>query len=175
MADRVPLIGMLDAVQPNQPVQAPLASMPAFNQPFGELSVPHYTPSQRIGNAAQDVLQWLGAQPHVARHLVEGMGGVLGMTPAAVPVAAADAIDANARGNKLGTAQAMAGMIPGVGPEAKAAWSELRAQVAESRAAAKALETALRSPIAEAPSNRFAGKSDEEVADIMRQMLSGGK
>ena len=117
MADRAPLVGMLNALQ-DQGQGVPLAGMPdpQVNVPFGELSVPHYSPSQRLGNAAQDVLEWFGAKPQTARHLVEGVGGVLGLTPAAVPMAAADLLDAKSRGDIGGTAQAALGMIPGAGP-----------------------------------------------------------
>lgn len=117
MADRAPLVGMLNALQ-DQGQGVPLAGMPdpQVNVPFGELSVPHYSPSQRLGNAAQDALEWLGAKPQTAGHLVEGVGGVLGLTPAAVPMAAADLLDAKSRGDIGGTAQAALGMIPGAGP-----------------------------------------------------------
>jgi hypothetical protein len=96
----------------------PLAYSPiAVNQPFGELSAgPAPSPTQRIGNAFQNVLESAGAQPSVARHLREGLGGILSASPLGVVGSAADAVDANAKGDGLGTVQAMAGMIPGAGP-----------------------------------------------------------
>ncbi|XUM19762.1 hypothetical protein ACRAVF_19035 [Bradyrhizobium oligotrophicum S58] len=91
------------------------------------LSAPTYTPSQRLGNAAQDTLEVMGAQPHVARHLVEGIGGIAGATPLVVPVAAADLTDAKRRGDIHGVVQAMAGLIPGVRGEAALARKLIKA------------------------------------------------
>jgi hypothetical protein len=98
-----------------------------MNQPSGELKPASYTPSQRVGNAAQDAFMAMGANPGVASHLASGLGGVLGATPVGLPVTAADAIYANATGDKVGAAESMAGMIPGLRPEAKAAGKAIKA------------------------------------------------
>jgi hypothetical protein len=84
------------------------------NQPFGELSAgPAPTPTQRFGNSFQDALEYAGAQPSVARHLREGIGGIFGLTPLGAIGAAADTVDAKRRGDGIGVVQGMAGMIPG--------------------------------------------------------------
>jgi hypothetical protein len=88
-----------------------------FNQPFGELSAsPRPSPTQWLGNKTQDLMESAGASPYVARHLTEGLSGILGFTPLGLLGSAANAVDANARNDNAGTLQAMAGMIPGVGP-----------------------------------------------------------
>jgi hypothetical protein len=95
------------------------------NRPFGELSAgPAPSPTQWLGNKFQDAMEYAGAKPDVARHLREGIGGVLGMSPLGIAGSAVDAVDAKARGDNAGTVQAMAGMLPGVGPEARAAARE---------------------------------------------------
>jgi hypothetical protein len=102
-----------------QPEGIPDALM--VNQPFGELTAPpRPSPTEWLGQKLQDALEAAGAAPHVARHLVEGLGGIAGATPLGIAGSAADAIDAKARGNAAGTVQAMAGMLPGIGPEARA-------------------------------------------------------
>lgn len=89
-----------------------------LNQPFGTVSSgPDPTPSQRVSDAASDALMAAGAQPYVANHLVSGIGHVLGLTPLAVPMAAADLIDAGNKRDIAGAAQAAIGMVPGVNRE----------------------------------------------------------
>ncbi|PAY06504.1 hypothetical protein CK489_26850 [Bradyrhizobium sp. UFLA03-84] len=55
------------------------------------------------------------ADAYAARHLVNGMGNILSLTPFAVPFFAADLIDAKNRDDVWGAAKAAAGMVPGGG------------------------------------------------------------
>lgn len=96
--------------------RSPLDGRDVSNLPAsyaGELTVPHRSPSDRVADAFMDTLMAAGAQPHVARHLTEGLGGILGLTPAAIPTAIADLVDAKARGDDRGVIQGMAGLVPG--------------------------------------------------------------
>lgn len=95
-----------------------------LNQPSGELKNHDVSPTEKLGDTMADILMAAGAKPDVANHLVEGMGGILGLTPLAVPAAAADLINAKNRGDVTGVAQAIAGMIPGEGAGVRLAMDE---------------------------------------------------
>jgi hypothetical protein len=75
-----------------------------------------YSPSfsERIGSWMQDGLMALGAKSYPAGHIAHGVRDLLGWTPLGVPMAVGDTIHAKSQDDMLGTATAMAGMIPGV-------------------------------------------------------------
>jgi hypothetical protein len=67
-----------------------------------------------------------------------------------------------------------AGMIPGSGPEAKAAWSALRKQTVEGRDALAKIENAMRSPAPEHV-DPFAGMNESETAAEFERLLRNDK
>jgi hypothetical protein len=94
-----------------------------------------YAPSQRIGNAVADMLMAAGMQPYTANDLTSRVGNVVMASPLGVPGAAADALYAKSRGDDVGTLLAMAGMLPGAGPEIRAASGEIRSGINGARQA----------------------------------------
>jgi len=93
-----------------------------MNAPFGSLKPASASPTEHVTSAIQDTLMAGGMQPYRARHLGEGLTGIGTMNPyVGIPLSAADAVYSKMRGDTPGTVMAMAGMIPGVGPEARAA------------------------------------------------------
>ena len=121
-----PPLSSLAQLFPLQQPSPPLTSLPEIdwsrmNQPMGELKPATYTPTQQIGNATADALMSLGANPGVANHLAEGLGNIAMATPAGIAGSALNTIAAEAKGDKPGAFWGMAGMIPGAGPEARAA------------------------------------------------------
>ena len=145
-----------------------------LNQPMGQLNPATYTPTQQIGNAVSSGLMAAGMQPYTANDLTSRVGNVIGASPLGVAGSAMDTVAAQANGNHSGVIQGMAGMIPGAGPEAKAAWSALRQQAMQNRAAEQALIDTMRSP-APVHVDPFAGMNDEETADAFEKALRGGK
>lgn len=159
-----------------------------MNRPIGELKPAEYTPSQRLGNVTQDALMGLGAQPDVARHLTEGVGGILGNTPIAAPAYAADLIYAKQHDDPLGAAQAALGFIPGLkgakGLTAKgaemaddiaqtvlgASWANA-ADHPDSANVAKTLKSFYPKDIA--ASSHYLGLPQDEVANLKTYMSPG--
>lgn len=72
---------------------------------------------------------------------------------------------------KAGETVLGAGLIPGNGPEARAAWSELRQEVAKRKADAKAMYDALARPIEDTGPSGMEGMSDDQLADHMEKLL----
>ena len=95
-----------------------------MNQPTGEARNATYTPTQRIGNAVSDALQATGMPHYTANDLTSRVGNLVMASPLGVIGSGMDAAEANSRGDFGGVIQGMAGMIPGVGPEARLAASE---------------------------------------------------
>jgi hypothetical protein len=144
-----------------------------LNQPMGQLKPATYTPTQQIGNAVSSGLILAGMQPYTANDLTSRVGNVLGASPLGLAGSAIDTIGAKAQGDNAGIIQGMAGMIPGAGPEAKAAWSALRAQQMEGRDAFRKIENAMAGPAPEHV-DPFAGMNDQETADAFEKILRMG-
>lgn len=77
-------------------------------------------PSERVGSWLQQGLIGLGAQPYTAGHLGHGLRDILSATPLGIGMSAADVAHYKAAENPGAMAAAAIGMIPGIGPEAKA-------------------------------------------------------
>ena len=91
-----------------------------FNQPTGSITPTTPTPTEWVGNLARNTMVGMGASPEVARHLTEGVGNIVGVTPLGIPGSVADFIEAHQRGDIGDAAIAGLGFLPGIGPEAKA-------------------------------------------------------
>jgi len=96
-------------------------------QPYAELRAYKPTPSERVGNVLQDFLMNMGANSYNAGRMAHGIRDIASASPLGILMSGADAVDANARGDGLGTAAAMAGILPAVGPEIRAATKGIRA------------------------------------------------
>jgi hypothetical protein len=128
-----------------------------YNQPTGEMKAATYTPTQRMGNAAAEGLMALGMQPYTAHDLTNRVGNVLAASPLGIPGAAADTLDAQMHGDNFGVVQGMAGMFPGVGPEARAAAKIIRGgeDTASRMARAKAMGFRTDMPLYHGTGNEF--------------------
>lgn len=83
---------------------------------------PYYpTPSEQVGNWIQDALMAGGAKAYPAGHVAHGVRDILSMSPLGIGMSAADLIHAKNANDPMGAAAAAIGMIPAVGPEARAA------------------------------------------------------
>jgi hypothetical protein len=107
---------------------------PSYSPTFGELKPAHYAPTQRFGNAVADGLMALGMQPYAANDLSHRVGNVLNLVPPiGIAGSAADTLYAQANHDKVGTLLGMAGMLPGAGPEIRAASNEIRSTINAAR------------------------------------------
>lgn len=111
------------------PLNGPQIDWSKLNQPIGQMTAAQYTPTQHIGNGAAELLMHLGMQPYVAHDLTSRVGNVIGASPLGVAGSAMDTVAAKAQGDNSGVVRGMAGMIPGVGPEARAATEEALAAI----------------------------------------------
>lgn len=120
-------------------------------------------PQRAIGASAADVGN-LGDHSHPLHSVGPALETALTMMGGGVA-----GTGERAAGQTLG-----AGMISGSGPEAKAAWSALRAEKMEERAAIKKLQDALQGPMPPRV-DPYAGMSEEETAKAFEQSLRSAK
>jgi hypothetical protein len=93
------------------------------------MSAANYSLTDRIRYAIQDALMAGGAKPYEAGSLAGGITGLVGMTPAGVPMAADDVARAIERGDSAGAGIAALGLLPVVGRLTKPARSIGRSAV----------------------------------------------
>jgi hypothetical protein len=92
-----------------------------------EMRAARSSPTDWIGDRFADSLMSLGMQPYTATDLRHRLGNLAMASPLGIAGSAMDAVHAKATGDDFGTVSAMAGMLPGAGPEARAALNEVRA------------------------------------------------
>ena len=165
-ADRARIAGIMDDDFSRRLLgKHPDLSSPPTYPSFGELKPAQYAPTERVGNAVADGLTALGMQPYTANDLTHRIGQALSLyPPIGIASSAADTPYALANHDLVGTVLGMAGILPGLGPEARAGSNEIRSAINAARenaaAAAENIGSALK---AEAPAAAVAGKTDPAV------------